>query len=348
MDIVSATSTRLLALLSLLQARPHWPAATLAERLEVSARTVRRDVDRLRTLGYPVHATHGPGAAYRLGAGAQLPPLLLDDEQAVAVALALQAAPPSVAGLDQAAAQALTVVRQVMPARLRARVDAVEVTSVARPGPVVEPAVLLALGAAVRAQEVLRADLQGGGLRRVEPHHLITWGGRWYLLAFDLDRSDWRTFRVDRLTPRTPTGPRFTPREVPGGDVAAWVQARLGRYDRPEPWPVSGTVLLHVDAAVIAGRVRGSVVEDWGQGHCRVVLGAWSWAALAATAALFDAVIEHAEPAELREAFGVLAARARIAAHAHPPTGAPAPPDVARRRTRDDPPPDQQITQRDN
>lgn len=309
------TSARLLALLSLLQARRGWAAVDLAERLEVSPRTVRRDVDRLRSLGYPVHVTHGPGAAYRLGAGADLPPLLLDDDQAVAVALALQTATPTVAGLDEAALRALASVRQVMPVRLRHRVDAVTVTAVApvRPVATVDPAVLLALSVAVRTSEVLRADHvtdDGSRRRRVEPHHLVSWGGRWYLVAWDLDRDDWRTFHADRLVPSTPTGPRFVRRELPGGDVAAWISQRLGRYERAEAWPVHGSVVLPVAAATVAGRVRGSVTEPLGPDRCRVVLGAWSWPALAATVLLFDAEVEHAEPVELRAALAVLAGRA--------------------------------------
>lgn len=309
------TSSRLLALLSLLQARRDWPGTTLAERLEVSPRTVRRDVDRLRGLGYPVHVTRGPGAAYHLEAGTELPPLLLDDEQAVAIALALQVAPASVAGLDEAAARALAVLRQVMPARLRHRADAVAVTAAppSRPAAVVSPDVLVAIGAAVRAREVLRFDhttADGTQPRRVEPHHLLTWGGRWYLVGWDLDRDDWRTFRADRVRPRTPTGPRFTPREVPGGDVGAWVAERFGRFERPEPWPVHGEVVLRTAAQAVAERVRGSVVEALDGDRCRVVLGAWSWPALAATVLLFDADVERAEPAELRAAFGVVARRA--------------------------------------
>lgn len=224
------TSARLLALLSLLQARRDWPGEALAERLRVSPRTVRRDVDRLRELGYPVRATKGPDGGYRLDAGADLPPLLFDDEQAVAVAVALQTS--QVGGLEEPAQRALATIRQVMPARLRGRIDALEVTVVpssaqaARPD--VDPAVLVAVGSAVRAREVLRFDYDGGSSpllgsgdaafrppRRAEPHHLVTWGGRWYLVAWDLERQDWRTFRVDRMTPRTPTGPRFAPRDLP-------------------------------------------------------------------------------------------------------------------------------------
>lgn len=321
---MSGTSARLLHLLSLMQARRDWSGAALAQRLEVSPRTVRRDVDRLRELGYPVQVTRGPGGAYRLGAGAELPPLLLDDDQAVAVAVALQTATATVTGLQEAAARALATVRQVMPSRLRHRVDALQVTAVARArsgGPRVDPEVLVTLGAAVRAREVLRFDYASGrgnrdetgasgvAPRRVEPHHLVTWGGRWYLVAWDLDRSDWRTFRVDRVTPRTPTGPRFTPRGLPGADVTAFIAARFDRFDGPGNWPCRGEVLLGVPAREIAGRVRGSVVEELGPDRCRVVLGSWSWIGLAATVGLFDADVHVVGPPELAAAFTRLSLR---------------------------------------
>ncbi|MGW4798330.1 helix-turn-helix transcriptional regulator, partial [Nonomuraea sp. NPDC004297] len=214
------TSARLLALLSLLQTRRDWPGALLAERLEVSARTVRRDVDRLRELGYPITAFKGPEGGYRLDAGTELPPLLFDDEQAVALAIALQLATTSGAGIEEGAARALNTIRQVMPARLRHRIDTLRITAVEppvlRPDPQVGSGVLLALSAAVHAGEELRFGYETGPgddgepvpPRRAQPHHLVAWGGRWYLVAWDLDRDDWRIFRADRITPRTPNGPR--------------------------------------------------------------------------------------------------------------------------------------------
>ena len=255
---MSDTSARLLRLLSLLQARRDWPGDALAERLEVSARTVRRDVDRLRELGYPVRATKGPDGGYRLDAGADLPPLLFDDEQAVAVAL--QTATGSVIGVEEGALRALATVRQVMPARLRQRIDALQVTTVTRDTadrPRVNTEHLIAIGAAVRAHEVLRFDYETPNRtgderpwqppRRVEPHHLVTWGSRWYLICWDLDRNDWRTFRVDRIVPKTPTGPRFSPRELPGGDVASYIDAAF----RGGEWPCRGEFILHAPAAQI-------------------------------------------------------------------------------------------------
>ncbi|MGX6604260.1 helix-turn-helix transcriptional regulator [Micromonosporaceae bacterium Da 78-11] len=305
------TSARLLALLSLLQARRDWPGALLAERLAISPRTVRRDVDRLRELGYPVAAVKGPEGGYRLDAGTRLPPLLFDDEQAVALAVALQIATTSGAGIEEGAARALNTVRQVMPARLRHRIDTLRVTAVERPGsePPVDSGVLVAISAAVHAREVLRFDYSGAEARRAQPHHLITWGGRWYLVAWDLDRADWRTFRADRIAPRTPNGPRFTPRELPGGDVAAFVATRFRGADGTGDWPCRGEVLLDLPAAAVSPYARDGVVEELGPDRCRLVLGSWSWAGLAATIGRFDADLEVVGPAELKEAFARLARR---------------------------------------
>ncbi|MGC4889716.1 helix-turn-helix transcriptional regulator [Micromonospora sp. DT227] len=325
---MSTTSARLLALLSLLQARRDWPGAVLAERLGVSARTVRRDVDRLRELGYPIAAAKGPDGGYRLGAGAALPPLLFDDEQAVALTVALQTAATTVTGIEESAARALTTVRQVMPARLRHRVDALRVVAVEKSGgavrPRVEPGLLVTLSAAVHACEVLRFDYPAGpaadaphGLpppRRVQPHHLVTWGGRWYLVAWDLDRDDWRTFRVDRISPRTPTGPRFTPRELPGGDVAAYVAGRFHGAGGPGDWPCRGEVILDLPARTVSTWTRDGLVEELGPDRCRLVLGGWSWPGLAALLGRYDADIEVVGPPELRDAFARLARRYAAAA----------------------------------
>ncbi|HWC83806.1 MAG TPA: WYL domain-containing protein [Pseudonocardiaceae bacterium] len=310
------TSARLLALLSLLQTRRDWPGALLAERLDISARTVRRDVDRLRELGYPIRASKGPEGGYRLDAGSQLPPLLFDDEQAVALAVALQLATSSGVGIEEAAARALNTVRQVMPARLRHRIDILRITSVGQPSrhPQVDSGVLMALSAAVHAREVLRFDYTAAGAeadgppRRAEPHHLVTRGGRWYLVAWDLDRADWRTFRVDRLTPRIPTGPRFTPRELPGGDVAAFVTDRF-RGSAYGGWPCRGEVILDRSATVVSEYAGDALVEALGPDRCRLVMGSWSWPGLAATLGRFDADLEVVGPPELAEAFAQLARR---------------------------------------
>ncbi|MEW2410772.1 helix-turn-helix transcriptional regulator [Streptomyces griseoviridis] len=310
------TSARLLSLLSLLQARRDWPGALLAERLDVSARTVRRDVDRLRELGYPVAAVKGPDGGYRLEAGAALPPLLFDDDQAVAVAVALRTAAVTGAGIEEASARALNTVRQVMPARLRHRVDSLRVTAVERAGPRprIDPRVLVTLSAAVRDREVLRFDYAAPGApdagqrppRRAEPHHLVTWGGRWYLVAWDLERADWRTFRVDRITPRVPAGPRFTPRELPGASVAAFVAARFQGHDSQI---CRGEVILGLPAAAVSPYAPDALVEELGPDRCRVVLSAWSWTGLAAGLGRFDTDIEVVGPPELKAACGRLARR---------------------------------------
>ena len=312
------TSARLLALLSLLQARRDWPGALLAERLEVSPRTVRRDIDRLRELGYRIMTAKGPDGGYRLDAGSQLPPLLFDDEQAVAITVALQTATSTGAGIEEAAARTPTTVRQVMPPRLRHRIDALRVTAVERAGTrPVDPRVLVAVSTAVHGREVLPFEYSGSGsgsgaVRRVEPHHLVTWGGRWYLVAWDLDRDDWRTFRVDRITPRTPTGPRFTSRQVPGGDVAAFVAGRFqgsGSDAGSVGWPCRGEVILDLPASVVSTYAYDGIVEALGPDRCRLALGAWSWPGLAATIGRFDADIEVIGPPELAEAFAHLARR---------------------------------------
>ncbi len=326
---MSGTSAPLLSLLSLLQARRDWPGHLLAERLDVSERTVRRDVDRLRELGYPVLATMGPDGGYRLDAAADLPPLLFDDEQAVALAVALQLAASTGAGISEAAWRALGTVRQVMPARLRHRVDSLQFVATTRPGaPQTDPAVLLAVTDAVRAHHKLRFDYRpptphtdaaDRPPRRVEPHHVVNRGGRWYLLAWDLDREDWRTFRVDRIAPRSPTGPRFVARAVPGGDVAAYVAARFRGNTAPtggDRCPCEGTVVLHRPASEIAPYLTDGTVHDLGPDRCRLELGAWSWAGLAASIARADADIDAVHPPELAQAFAELARRAGAAAAA--------------------------------
>ncbi|WP_291049582.1 WYL domain-containing protein [Herbiconiux sp.] len=324
--MTTSSTTRLLNLLSLLQTRRDWPGSVLADRLEISHRTVRRDVERLREMGYSILSTMGPDGGYRLDAGSELPPLLFDDEQVVALAVALQAATLTGVGIEEAALRALTTVRQVMPSRLRHRVNALEFTAIpgrageAMPDPV-STDVLIALSTAARAHEVLRFDYAGhrpeqGATppppRRVEPHHLVTSHGRWYLVAWDLDRSDWRLFRADRITPRSPTGPRFTPREVPGGDVTAYVSARFtGATSATSAgrWPCTGAVILHRPAASVLPFAGDGTVEDLGPDRCRLETGSWSWVALAASLNRFDTEIEVLHPAELREAFAELAAR---------------------------------------
>jgi predicted DNA-binding transcriptional regulator YafY len=252
------TSARLLRLLSLLQTQPDWTGAALADRLGVTTRTVRRDVERLRDLGYPVHATRG-SAGYRLGAGASLPPLLLDDQEAVAVVVGLRTATAgSVAGIEEPSLRALTKLEQVLPSRLRHRVNTLHTATVragTAPGPQVSADTLMTIAEACRRRERLRFDYtsaRGGQSRRsAEPHSLVSFGRHWYLVAYDLDRDDWRTFRVDRLHPRTPTGPRFQPRRPPFDDVTTYLTHQLSI----RTWPYQATVTLHAPAEAMADQV---------------------------------------------------------------------------------------------
>ncbi len=315
------TSARLLSLLSLLQARRDWPGSLLAERLEISPRTVRRDVDRLRELGYPIRTFKGPDGGYRLDAGTQLPPLLFDDDQAVAITVALQLAAVSGAAIQEGAARALTTIRQVMPSRLRHRIDALQVTAVqaptTRPESPVDIGVLTAVGAAVHAREVLSFDYAPTGTdedlrkppRRVEPHHLVTWNTRWYLVAWDLDRHDWRTYRVDRIRPRTPNGPRFNQRDLPTPDVATFVAGKFRGNSTSADWPCIGEVIVRLSATVVSTYTRDGVVEHLGADRCRVVQGSWSWTSLAASLGRFGADLEVIGPPELKAACAELGRR---------------------------------------
>jgi predicted DNA-binding transcriptional regulator YafY len=319
---MAQTSARLLLLLSLLQAQRDWSGPTLADRLGVSARTVRRDIDRLRTLGYPVQVTKGPGATYRLTAGADLPPLLFDADQAVAVALALQLAPSTVTGFGEAAARALATIRQVLPPRLRARVDAMQFTSITNSweflAPSVDAAVLSAVSVAVREREVLRFDYADSASvdnkwvppRRVEPHHLLVWSARWYLVAWDLDHEIWQTLRVDRISPKMRTGQRFTPRQLPATDMAEYVKTQIDRGDTPDEWPCQGEVILEAPAALIARWAPGgAVVEGISAERCRMFMGAWSWIGLAALYGTFESDMQVVGPPELAEACARLSRR---------------------------------------
>ncbi|WP_152191773.1 helix-turn-helix transcriptional regulator [Georgenia satyanarayanai] len=312
--MTTTPTSRLLQLLSLLQTRRDWPGRHLADRMGVSPRTVRRDVDRLRGLGYRVTAVMGPDGGYRLEAGAELPPLLFDDEQAVALALALRTASAGGVATDVAAARALATVRQLMPAALRHRVDAVTVTAVGRhPAvPAVDPEVLVAVSAAAHRREVLRFDYGVDAdrpARRAEPHHVVSSAGRWYLVAWDLDREDWRTFRLDRLRPRMRTGVPFRPRALPGGEVAAFLTGTFRGSVGTGDWPCRGEATLARPAHEVAPFLGDGTVVAVGADHCRVSVGSWSWPALAASLGRLDTAIDEVSPAELREACTLLAAR---------------------------------------
>ncbi|MEV3859545.1 YafY family protein [Streptomyces sp. NPDC050095] len=226
------TPARLLQLLSLLQTPREWPGGELADRLHVSRRTVRRDIDRLRDLGYPVQATMGADGGYRLVAGKALPPLVLDDEEAVAIAVGLRAgAGHAVEGVEEASVRALAKLEQVLPSRLRHRVSTLQAATIPLTfgdGATIAPETLTVIASAAAGSERLRFHYRaadGSETRRlVEPARLVSTGRRWYLVAYDIDREDWRTFRVDRVSEPFATGARFAPREVPEGDAAEFVR----------------------------------------------------------------------------------------------------------------------------
>jgi predicted DNA-binding transcriptional regulator YafY len=302
---MSQTSGRLLRLLSLLQTRRDWSGADLAERLEVSGRTVRRDVERLRDLGYPVDASTGVTGGYRLAAGSILPPLLLDDEEAVAIAVGLRtAAGGNVAGIEETSVRALTKLEQVLPSRLRDRVNTLQTYTVQIPGsgPTVRPEVLTVIAGACRDHELLRFDYRDhagmASIRSAEPLSLVHTGRRWYLVAWDTDRQDWRTFRVDRVEPRSPTGPRFEPRDPPDGDVARYVLRGLGSA----MWKYRARVTLHTRAEAIAERLPASVLLEPVDEHtCVLDTGADTPQMLALFVGMLDVDFDVTEPPELVE-----------------------------------------------
>lgn len=307
---MSETSGRLLTLLSLLQTPREWPGPELAERLGVSQRTVRNDVERLRQLGYPVLASRGSVGGYRLTAGTAMPPLLLDDDEAVAVAVALgTASGAAVEGLEETALRALTKLLQVLPRRLGGRVDALQAHTVRvaarRRTPGVAGMLLAELAAAARDLEVVRfaySDHAGAATeRRVEPYRLVSWGMRWYLVAWDLGRDDWRTFRVDRMSEVRPVGHRFRVRELPAEDVAAYVATKTRQVQAR----VSGRLLVHLPAAVVEERMgwwtQGSI-EPVGEDRCRVQIGARSPEDIAFWIGVLDADFEVLDPPELVDA----------------------------------------------
>lgn len=237
LDHMTDTPARLLSLLSLLQTPREWPGSELAERLRVSSRTIRRDIERLRELGYPVEATLGAEGGYRLVAGAAMPPLLLDDEEAVAIAVGLRAgAGHAIEGVEEASVRALAKLEQVLPSRLRYRVGALQSATIALTrgdGASVDPRTLTTMASAVAGPERLRFAYRardGAESRRlVEPYRLVSTGSRWYLVAYDMEREDWRTFRVDRVAEAFATGARFAPRELPM-DAQEFVRRGLGSH----------------------------------------------------------------------------------------------------------------------
>ncbi|WP_374774419.1 YafY family transcriptional regulator [Streptomyces sp. NBC_01310] len=314
------TPARLLSLLSLLQTPREWPGSELAQRLQVSPRTIRRDIERLRDLGYPVEATLGAEGGYRLVAGAAMPPLLLDDEEAVAIAVGLRAgAGHAIEGVEEASVRALAKLEQVLPSRLRHRVGALQTATIALTrgdGSSVDPRTLTTMASAVAGRERLRFAYRAGdgaeSRRQVEPYRLVSTGSRWYLVAYDLEREDWRTFRVDRVDEAFATGARFAPRELPMDAedfVRRGLQGREKQTYLVEVTFAAGTAELPEwlrSAALPGGGARTSVRFESADAP------EWMVARLALTGLPFTV----REPAALRAAAGALASRLASAAGA--------------------------------
>jgi predicted DNA-binding transcriptional regulator YafY len=308
------TSSRLLTLLSLLQARRDWPGGELADRLDVSSRTIRRDVERLRELGYPVESLTGPAGGYRLRAGTAMPPLLLDDDEAIAIAVGLRtAARASVTGIEETSVRALVKLEQVLPAHLRRRVRALQSATMTLPagGPTVDPQALTVVAGACRDSELVRfayEDRDGAASRReVEPHSLVNLGLRWYLVAWDRGRSDWRTFRVDRLTRPAATGVRFRPRELPAKDAADYIAQSMSAWKQR----YEARVTLHAAADAIRARVprHWGSVEAIDDATCEYRTGDDDLDWLALRIAMLGVDFEVQEPPELREHLRAIARR---------------------------------------
>ncbi|MFF9486920.1 helix-turn-helix transcriptional regulator [Streptomyces sp. NPDC014676] len=323
------TPARLLQLLSLLQTPREWPGGELADRLGVSRRTVRRDIDRLRELGYPVQATMGADGGYRLVAGKAMPPLVLDDEEAVAIAVGLRAgAGHALEGVDEASVRALAKLEQVLPGRLRHRVNTLQAATTpltSGDGATIAPETLTVMASTVAGHERLRFAYRaadGTESRRVtEPYRLVSTGRRWYLVAYDLDRADWRTFRVDRVSDPFATGARFAPRELPTGSAAEFLRRSMHRVRESYEMVVT----FAAPAGAVAARLPGWLgpPEPLDEDSCRLratVSDAKDW--MAVRLAMLGHEFTVQEPAELVEAVRELGARMSRAA---PATPAPAP-----------------------
>jgi predicted DNA-binding transcriptional regulator YafY len=311
-----STSSRLLRLLSLLQTPRDWTGSELASRLEVSPRTVRNDIERLRDLGYPVHATRGSIGGYRLEAGTSMPPLLLEDDEAVAVAIAMRTATGgAVEGLEESSLRALAKLEQVLPPRLRRQVSTMQSVTVQvrryRPAQTVDPAVLTELARLARERFTVRFDYsdrkQAASARRAEPYRLVNAGQRWYLVAWDLDRVDWRTFRVDRMRPGISAGARFTGRPLTDAEA----EGLVARGVPPEARKFQARVVVHLPAERLAERVGPWIgtVEPLDDERSVLVTGAERIEDIAVHLGWLSADFRVTEPPELVEALQALAAR---------------------------------------
>ncbi len=314
------TSERLLRLLTMLQARASWPGPELAERLEIDRRTLRRDVERLRRLGYPLHATSGVAGGYRLGQGASLPPLMLDDAEGVAVALALQmAAGGTVTGMEEPSQRALAKLQRVLPARLQRRLKSLGAALVrmSDPGPTVGLDAVSALAAACsenRGVRFLYRDHHGKDSERtVEPHRLVLMGRRWYLVAWDAARRDWRTFRVDRVRAPISMGDYFTPRASPEDDLVGYVTHMVSSA----PYRLSARVVLHAPFEAMRPRIgpADGVLEPIDARTCRVSMGSHSYDTMIGWLVQLDVDFHIEEPKELADRARAIGRRCSRAAH---------------------------------
>lgn len=316
---MSTTAARLLALLSLLESSPEWSGVELARRLGVSPRTIRHDIDRLRELDYPIDATRGSAGGYRLGAGGKLPPLMLDDEEALAVAVGLRAA-TGIAGIEESSARALRKLERVLPPRLRPMVAALgsvverapENTDTDAPDPEVDPTVLAAIATAIRDVEWLRFD-DRGTVRLVEPYRLLSWQRRWYLVGRDPASGDWGVFRADWIEPRMPTRRRFTPTPLPGGDYTEFAMRSIAASG----WNVHARLRIAASAEAVLARINPAVgvVEAVSDGASVLVTGADSLDTIGAYVGMLGMDFTVESPPELVPLLRTLSERyARAAA----------------------------------
>jgi predicted DNA-binding transcriptional regulator YafY len=307
------TAARMLALLGLLQARADWSGAELAERLGVSDRTVRNDIERLRSVGYPVDAVRGPGGRYRLGVGTKLPPLLLDDDEAVAVAVGLRAG-LAVQGIEETSARALAKLEHVLPNRVRRRVNALRTAVTAGPentgsnvdDPVVDPELIAEVAAAVHDQVELRFDYRGEP-RQVEPYRLVSWQRRWFVVCRDPGTDTWRPYRLDWMELRRPGGRRFTATPLPGGDYTSFVLREVAFSG----WQVHARIAVDAPAEDVLARINPTVgvVESVDDGHCVLVTGADSVEIVAAYIGMLGLDFHLTGPPELVDAVAELGER---------------------------------------
>ena len=325
-----STSARLLALLGLLQTRSDWSGGELAERLEVTDRTVRNDIERLRDLGYPVEAVRGPGGYYRLGVGTKLPPLLLDDDEAIAVAVGLRAG-AGISGIEETSVRALAKLEHVLPHRLRREVTAIRDATSRAPentganiaDPEIDPSLLSGVAAAIRDHEQLRVRYRGEP-SALEPYRLISWQRRWFLVAREPAGGHWAPYRLDWLELRTPGGPRFTPRPLPGGDFTAFVLREVAFAG----WNVHARITVDAPAAEVLARINPAVgvVESVDATTSVLVTGADTIEIVAVYIGMLGLDFHVDAPPELVEHVAMLSARYARAVTVPPDAGPGRPP----------------------